>query len=259
MSEDADVIIVGGGMVGACLAGLLAKDGLAVTVVEGQSPPPLGDEAPVDVRVSSVNLASADLFQRLGAWEHMTALRVCPFRRVRVWDTGGGETRFDARETGHDWFGWFVENNVIHAGLHQAIRELPNVRWLAPATPVDIVMDAIGVTVDLDDGTTLRGSLAVGADGARSAVREMAGIAVHSTDYNQRALVTTVATELPQQDETWQRFTPTGPQAFLPLPGHRASLVWYGSPDTISVLETLEEVFLIAEIMEAFPEDLGGI
>ncbi|SEP14630.1 UbiH/UbiF/VisC/COQ6 family ubiquinone biosynthesis hydroxylase [Aquisalimonas asiatica] len=259
MTDDADVIIIGGGMVGATLAGLLARDGIAVTVVESQPAPHMDAQAPLDLRVSSVNIANAELFKRIGAWEHMTNVRVCPFRRLRVWDQGGGETRFDARETGHDWFGWFVENSVIQAGLYQALADLPGVRWLAPETPERISSDGDAVTVRLASGTTLRGGLLVGADGARSMVREHAGIAVHHTDYDQRALIINVATELPQQDETWQRFTPDGPQAFLPLTGNRASLVWYGPPESIRILESLDDDMLAQEIVDTFPEDLGGI
>lgn len=262
MNDEAEVIIVGGGMVGATLACLLGHEGLEVALVE-ETPPATAsndpDDAPPDLRVSSVNLASAELFQRAGAWEGMTRRRVCPFRGVLARDMSGAETRFDARETGHDWFGWFIENQVILAGLHEAVAELQSVRWVTPARPNAIATDSGGATLTLNDGSRLRGRLIIGADGAGSTVRQLAGIDTTGTDYGLRALVTNVATELPQQDVTWQRFTPSGPQAFLPLPGHRASLVWYNDPDTVALLESLDDETLAGEIVDAFPEDLGGI
>ncbi len=260
MTESTEVIVVGGGMVGASLACLLGRAGVDVAVVE-EHPPTTTDpaDATPDLRVSSVNLASSELFQRAGAWDGMTRRRVCPFRGVRARDMSGAETRFDAREIGHDWFGWFVENQVILAGLHEALAGIPNVRWIAPARPAALTADATGASLTLNNGTEVEAELVIGADGARSTVRQLAEIDYTSTDYGLRALVVNVATELPQQDVTWQRFTPSGPQAFLPLPGHRASLVWYNDPDTVSLLESLDDETLAGEIVDAFPEELGGI
>ncbi|MDN3516822.1 FAD-dependent oxidoreductase [Aquisalimonas lutea] len=259
-TQAADVVVVGGGMVGASLAALLGRRGLDVVLVEEQ-PATSADTpaaAPPDLRVSSVNLASVELFRAVGAWEPMTQHRVCPFRRVHAMDEHGGVLRFDARETGHDWFGWFVENRVILSGLREALAGVDTVRWIT-AAPVTLETDADRARLGLDNGLRLHAPLVVGADGAGSSIRGLAGIDVTARDYQTRALVTNVETELPQQDITWQRFTPEGPQAFLPLCGHRASLVWYARPETVQLLESLDDETLIAEITDAFPAELGGL
>lgn len=260
-TQTADVVVVGGGMVGASLAGLLGRRGLDVVIVEEQPAVSANDcpAASPDLRVSSVNLASVELFRAIGAWEPMTRHRVCPFRRVHAMDEHGGVLRFDARETGHDWFGWFVENRVILAGLREALSGIDSVQWITAAAPTALETDADRARLTLDNGLRLHASLVVGADGAGSSIRGLAGIDVTARDYRTRALVTNVQTELPQQDITWQRFTPEGPQAFLPLCGHHASLVWYTRPGTVEVLESLDDETLIAEIMDAFPAELGGL
>lgn len=260
VTHDADVIIIGGGMVGMTLAALLGHAGRHVIVVEG-SPVPDDPDIPEtpDLRVSSVNRGSAALFDRAGAWDGMLARRACPFRRVRVWGYKGTEARFDASETGHEQLGWFIENSVITAALREAVGQLESVEWLVPATPGSLGSDADHASVTLADGTRRTARLIVGADGPSSTVRELAGIRCHETDYQQRALVTNIGTSLPQQDLTWQRFTPRGPQAFLPLSGPNASLVWYESPSVIRDLEALPDPDLAAAIEHSFPSVLGRI
>ena len=110
MSERFDVIVAGGGMVGATVAALLARAGMRVAVVEQQPTNSNASAEAPDLRVSSINLGAAEILKRAGAWGAITRRRACPFRRVRVWDRSGAETAFDAGETGHEWLGWFVEN-----------------------------------------------------------------------------------------------------------------------------------------------------
>ena len=99
----------------------------------------------------------------------------------------------------------------------------------------------------------------VAADGGQSRVRQTVGLGVTSWDYKQHALVIYIETEYGQQDITWQRFVPTGPQAFLPLTGHYGSIVWYQSPDEVSRLKALPLDELKKELMAAFPNALGQV
>ena len=260
MTQHADVLIIGGGMVGAALACVLAQQGFEVHVVEEHAPKPFAAEQPLDLRVSAVSLASQNVLEAAGAWAHVLAMRATPFRRMRVWDAAGfGDTRFDSRDIGEPVLGHIVENRILQLALWRAAEGLDGLHWHCPARLQTLDVGADSVLAVLDDGQHIRTRLAVGADGAHSRLRELAHIGVTSWDYDVEALVATIKTHAPQQDSTWQRFTPSGPQALLPLPGQHASLVWYHAPDEVARLLTLDEAEFLAELLRTFPRELGGV
>ena len=259
-TQHADVLIIGGGMVGMALACVLAKQGFEVQVVEEQQPKPFDPTQALDLRVSAVSLASQNVLEAAGAWAHVLAMRATPFRRMRVWDAAGlGDTRFDSREIGEPFLGHIVENRILQLALWQAAEGLDGMQIHCPAQLDGLSIHAHGVVAQLSDGTSVQAKLVVGADGAHSRVRDVAHIGVTSWDYDVEALVTTVKTQAPQQDITWQRFTPSGPQALLPLPGHYASLVWYHAPDEVARLLALDEADFLIELLRSFPRELGAI
>lgn len=260
MEHHADVLIIGGGMVGAALACALGRSGFEVHVVEAQAPEPFAQEQPLDLRVSAVSLASQALLEAVDAWRHVLDMRAVPFRRMRVWDREGpGETTFDSRDIGEPALGHIVENRLLQLALWRAAEGLETVRWHCPARLDALDIREDGVFARLSDGSGVRAQLVVGADGAHSRLRELAHIGLTSWDYDVEALVATVRTAAPQQDITWQRFTPSGPQALLPLPGPHASLVWYTAPDEVARLKALDDESFVEELLRAFPSELGGI
>ena len=261
MDDTLDAIIVGGGMVGAAVAAALGQAGMAVALVEGGEPPAaIADDAPFDLRISSLNLASQQLLEDVGAWPYIPEARRCPFRHIEASDeTERHHVRFSAGALKLPDFGHFVENRVIRRALWQRLAELPDVTTHCHTGPVAWLPGSHRTLLELDNGQLLAARLVVGADGAGSRVRELAGIATRDEDYGLRALIINVRTCLPQQDISWQRFTPDGPQAMLPLPGHHASLVWYGSPEDTAEREALDDDALRHAIEEAFPERLGGL
>jgi 2-octaprenylphenol hydroxylase len=115
------------------------------------------------------------------------------------------------------------------------------------------------VRLELNNGEVLQTRLLVGADGARSWVREQCGIAVTSTDYHQRAVVATVRTEQPHRDTAWQRFLPGGPLAFLPLPEGYCSIVWSTTPEHADALLAMDETAFCAALTDAFAARLGKV
>ncbi|MGM0694197.1 MAG: UbiH/UbiF/VisC/COQ6 family ubiquinone biosynthesis hydroxylase [Pseudomonadota bacterium] len=261
MDETLEAIIVGGGMVGAAVAAALGQAGLAVTLIEGGGPPEaIAADAPFDLRVSSLNLASQRLLERVGAWSFIPEARRCPFRHIEASDESEARhVHFSAADLELPDLGHFVENRVIRHALWQRLAELPSVTTLCHASPVALVSGGQQALVELDDGRLLAARLVVGADGAGSRIRELAGIATRDEDYAQRALIINVRTRLPQQDVSWQRFTRDGPQALLPLPGPHASLVWYDSDAATRAREALDDEALRQAIEAAFPTRLGGI
>ena len=259
MNNHFDVIIVGGGMVGAAVACGLGDSPLRVAVIESAPPQAFSPGQAHDLRVSALSIASKLILETVGAWQGVESMRHCPFRRMRVWESAG-DTEFCSDDINCPQLGYIVENRVIQLALLERLAEFANVTLISPAFIKKVNYAPLEMTeVVLEDGTVLSAKLLVAADGGQSRVRQAVGIGVTSWDYNQHALVLYVETEYGQQDITWQRFVPTGPQAFLPLPGHYASLVWYHSPDEVSRLKALPYDELGHNLMSEFPQDLGQI
>jgi 2-octaprenyl-3-methyl-6-methoxy-1,4-benzoquinol hydroxylase len=259
MKEDFDVAIVGGGMVGAAVGCGLGGSALKVAVIESMPPEPFLPEQPHDLRVSALSIASKNILATVGAWQGIENRRLCPFRRMRVWETAG-DTEFCSDDIGERELGYIVENRVTQLALLERLQEFDNIEIICRVN-VDKIHYHPGQASELElaDGRVLSSRVLVAADGGQSRVRQTVGLGVTGWDYQQHALVIYVETAYGQQDITWQRFVPTGPQAFLPLSGHYGSIVWYHSPDQVSRLKGLSDEALLKELQQAFPDCLGKI
>lgn len=258
MKEHFDVIIVGGGMVGAAVACSLGGSNLRVALIEAQAPEAFSAEQPHDLRVSALSIASKNILETIGAWEGVTSRRFCPFKRMRVWESAG-DTTFNSDDIRLPELGYIVENRITQLALLERLPAFSNVQVFMPASIEKFNYNGSSSDVILSDGTELQAKLLVAADGGQSRIRQSVGLGVTSWDYNQHALVIYVETAYPQQDITWQRFVPSGPQAFLPLTDNFGSIVWYQSPDEVRRLKALPLDALKTELLAAFPDCLGEI
>lgn len=255
--EQFDIVIIGGGMVGAAAAIGLAKQGKSVAVVEGHAPVDYDVNQAMDLRVSAISQASVNLLQSLGAWSEIEAMRVCPYRRLETWEHPECRTRFHSDALDMQQLGFIVENRLIQLGLWKQFEQFSNLSLFCPSRLKRINLEHGYNVVELDDGQKLKASWVVGADGANSQVRQQAGIGITAWDYRQHCMLINITTESEQQDITWQWFTPTGPRSFLPLTGKKGSLVWYDSPERIKQLSQMSKGQLHDEIKSYFPDELG--
>ncbi|MBN8239564.1 FAD-dependent monooxygenase [Marinobacter nauticus] len=275
MTQTFDTIIVGAGMVGAALATGLGQQGIRVALIDQASPAPYQPDSRPDIRVSALSAGSERYLASLGAWPRILAMRATPYCRLAVRDETPNplkrlvpqsltEVEFDANSLGAPHLGHIVENSITQLALWQTAETEPDVTLITGHSVQDLVQSTEYATVTLDDGNQVQAQLVVGADGAMSRVRELAGIGVTRDQYEQQALVISVRYRGGVEDITWQGFYPSGPRAFLPLhsageqhPGESwGSLVWYDHPARLDELKAMDEQQLMAEIQQHFPERL---
>ena len=248
-------------MVGGALACGLAQQGFKVALVEQRAPACDWPAGEVDLRVSALTRASQRVLENLGVWGRMQALRVSPYREMHVWDAGGfGGIRFDAADIGEPDLGHIVENRVTQLALWERMDDHDQVLRLCPDAPAQLALGGDeSCLLTLQSGRRVQAQLVVGAEGASSPVREMAGIRSSGWSYNQQAIVANVRTQNPHGEVARQRFMPTGPLALLPLNDGRCSIVWSTSPAEAERLMALQETDFCQQLTEASERVLGEV
>jgi 2-octaprenylphenol hydroxylase len=267
MKQRYDVVIVGGGMTGLTAAALLSHgscaDALRITVVDAAARPRFDPSADVALRVSAIAAGSADLFDSIGAWDRVLGTRACPYEHMRVWDGADdpdapSTLRFDADEFAIRQLGFIVENLLIQDSILRVLdRTDVSLRFDAPIQAID--SKGQSYRLQLEDGRELEADLLVGADGARSFVRESAGIAVMRRPYAQTAFVTHLQPQQPHGATARQRFLEDGPLGMLPLADGRISVVWSTTPEIARQAMNADEAELGAMLTEASDEVLGQL
>jgi 2-octaprenyl-6-methoxyphenol hydroxylase len=254
-----DVAIVGGGLVGASLALALSQLDLQVVLIEAH---PFGSasQPSFDDRTTAISNGSRRIFTGIGVWP-LLERDATPIRRIHISDQGRfGFARIDAQEQNIPALGFVITNRVMGAALWSRLQER-SVAVLAPAqvTTVDSQSEHRIIHCKLGDGgaATVEARLVVAADGARSTVREGAGIGAQTWDYQQMALVSNVFTQRFHDYVAYERFTPAGPLALLPMSEGRVGLIWTFSPEVAADVAKLDDAAFLARLQEAFGFRLG--
>lgn len=253
-------------MVGNAAAGLLARSApeLVVTVIDALKAPAWDPSSDVGLRVSAVSLASQRVLEACGAWGVVAEGRISPYVEMRVWDAatqadGPGALRFRAADVAADCLGYIVENELIRHALRQSLARLPNVQLVDEAEVAGLELGDDRAEIRLEDARRLKARLVVGADGAGSPTRQLAGLEVRGRDYQQKAIVAHLRPERDHRRTAWQRFLTDGPIALLPLSDGRVSIVWSADPGHADALLALDEEDFMAAVTEASAGVLGSI
>ncbi len=263
MEHKPDILIVGGGLNGPALALALAQTGHTVTIIDALAQK-VRKNAAFDGRAYALALASQRLLQTIGVWDRV-AEHAQPMLEIKVTDghAGAGPSpffmHFDHAEIEEGPMGYMVEDRHLRRAFLDAMDADRNITQINGRTVIAQDQDATGVTLTLDDGSTLTGSLLVGCDGRRSGTAARAGIKRSGWDYGQTALVCAIEHDLPHHGIAHQFFMPPGPLAILPLTGNRSSIVWSERIDAAKRINALPEGEYLQVLRPRFGDFLGDI
>jgi 2-octaprenyl-6-methoxyphenol hydroxylase len=258
---DYDILIIGGGLVGASLALALARSELRIGIVESQ-PWRLPSAPAYDDRTLALAQGSRRIFETMGLWpaiiEHAGATLI---RRIHISDRGRfGIARLDAADAGIEALGYVVETPGLGGVLYRALQQLAALDLLAPAT-----MQTLSFTSDMahvhvkhnGNDRTITARLIVGADGGRSQVREAVAIGAHTKDYGQTAVVANVTPEQTPDGTAYERFTEDGPLALLPMRDNRCTVVWSVRDRQARGMLAWDDRLFLQQLQEYFGDRLG--
>ncbi|MFP5505456.1 MAG: 2-octaprenyl-6-methoxyphenyl hydroxylase [Gammaproteobacteria bacterium] len=263
MAADAtyDLLIGGGGLVGASLACALSGRGLRIGLIEAV---PYGEpgQPSYDDRAIALAAGTQRIFAGMGLWPALAA-RVTPIHRIHVSDRGRfGFARLDRAEEGVPALGYVALGRDLGSVLNARLVECDDVELIAPArvTGVEFAADAAQVRVVTDGGErTLNTRLMVAADGAQSTLRELLEIPTATWEYGQTAVIANLTPQRPHDHVAYERFTDSGPLALLPMSEGRCALVWTLRDDQVDAVMSLDDAAFLARLQARFGRRLGKL
>lgn len=257
--QNFDVIIVGGGMVGASLAHALSGHGLSIAVIESH-PLNTSSQPSYDDRAIALSYGSKRILDALGLWSRLAASAE-PIKKIHVSEQGQfGFARLDHQEEGVEALGYVVTARDLGSVLLPGLTEVDDVTLLCPATLEAFSLQDNQVTVNVlidNKPATLQAKLLVAADGGQSRVREQLGIKVQETDYGQSAVISNVSTQQPHNNMAYERFTTSGPVALLPMTENRSGLVYTVKNEELKAVMALAEDEFLQQLQLRFGYRLG--
>ena len=258
----ADVIIIGGGMIGLAQALALAAHGITSHVVDRADPAVMLADG-FDGRTSAISSSSMKMFEAIGLAEKLAG-KGCPIAQIWVSD-GLKPGALDFVPNADDgYLGQMFENRLLRRILHNAALESPHIQLHMPATIVSKHRDDAGVSVILDNGAKLSAQLLIVAEGRNSQTREEAGLKIAHWQYDHAAMVGAIFHEKPHNQIAYEIFYPTGPFAILPMLDsadgrHRSAIVWSQTRSDTPAYMKLSDRAFAAELEKAMGNMLGTV
>ncbi len=239
-SQECDLVIVGGGIVGATLAAALKNSGLSVIVIELLS----FDRAAARERAYALSPLSGQIFQSIGIWQDIFP-HIGKYRQIHLSDADDPKiVKFKTVDLDREFLGYVAEHKTVLQSLQKYLDRSTNLKWLCPAKICGITYGSSDAIVEVEvagQKQQLRTKLVVGADGVRSQVRHLAGIETKGWKYWQSCLTFTIKHQAPRNDIAFERFWPDGPMAVLPLPENRCHIVWTAPHAEAEAIQKLDE------------------
>lgn len=258
--QDYDLIIVGGGLAGNCLALALKDTGLTCAIIEANTPEQLAN-SPAGDRALALAAGTVKQLEDLGVWQGISHAATA-IKNIHISDRGHfGKTRLSAEKEHVDALGYVITARDLETHVAQRVTQTNTVQ-ICPARVVGLASDADKICVSIqqgDESITLTAKLLIGADGGQSSIRKLLNIAQQITEYGQTALVTTVKSTLAHKNTAFERFTTSGPLALLPTNNNQCAVVWTRSTDDAQALMQSSEADFLAELQQCFGYKLGKL
>lgn len=255
---DVDLIIVGGGMVGASLACALKNASLKIAIIEAFKSH--SDQQPsYDDRAIALSYGSQRIFQSIGLWSQFSADST-PISDIHVSDRGHfGVTRLSAKAEDVPALGQVITARAMGKVFKVALEQQQNLELICPAKVAGLTSQPDHITLTLDDERNVSAKLIVAADGANSTIKQLLKLGSLEHDYKQTAITANITAERAHNGRAFERFTNSGPIALLPMPDNRCSLVWtVNTGDEAEILNLSEQDFL-SRLQDRFGYRLGKL
>ena len=260
MQQDYDLLIVGGGLAGNCLALALKDTGLRMAIVETNTREQLS-VSPAGDRALALAAGTVMMLEALGIWQGISHAATA-IKQIHISDRGHfGKTRLSAQKENVDALGYVITARNIETYVANQAAE-SGIELISPARVVGLMSGDKEVCVSLkqgNDSLNVSAKLLVGADGGLSSVRQLLDITQQITEYGQTALVTTVKSTLPNKNTAFERFTASGPLALLPLAKNRCAVVWTRKNEDADALMLGSEADFLDELQQCFGFKLGEL
>lgn len=267
---DFDLIIIGGGLVGASLACALSQAELSLRIAIVEAFPFKSDDTEYqpafDARSVALSYTSKQVFEGIGLWSSINKLGVAAIKKIHISDRGhAGITRLSAEDENIDALGYVVETRVIGKALFDTLKKQKNITLIAPAKLKDfnLTTDKASACIEIDGkDKILTAKLLVAADGDDSVVRRLSGVRIRSREYDQAAVIANIATDQPHNNRAFERFTDSGPLALLPMAAtqdekNRYSLVWTINRSEQEEMMSWDDKTFLLKLKERFGERAG--
>lgn len=261
MTGNYDILIGGGGLVGASLACALSGHGLRIGLIEAV---PYGEpgQPAYDDRALALAAGTQRIFSALGLWDALAG-HATPIHKIHVSDRGRfGFARLDRAEEGVPALGYVALGRDLGAVLNARLAQLDDVDLICPARVTGVEFAAATARVRIEyaaGGTSLTTRVLVAADGAQSMLRDLLDIPTTVWEYGQTALIANVTPERAHANVAYERFTDTGPLALLPMSEQRCALVWTLRDDQVAAVMALDDAAFLARLQERFGRRLGQL